>query len=77
MEWGPISLVSAIEELLERKSNGSSLENRYYGHRGSVALTKRHPSIRKKLALTLLTSGSHSVGIVCSWTKAMELYVCY
>jgi hypothetical protein len=32
LEWGPLSLVSAIEELLGRKSSGSGLENRDYGH---------------------------------------------
>jgi hypothetical protein len=29
---GPLSLVSTSEELLERKSSGSGLENRDYGH---------------------------------------------
>jgi hypothetical protein len=43
MERGPFSLVSAIEELLERKSSGSALENRDYDRRGSTALTTRHP----------------------------------
>jgi hypothetical protein len=33
MERGPLSLVSKNEELLERKSIGSGLENRDYGHR--------------------------------------------
>jgi hypothetical protein len=32
MERGPLSLVSATEVLLGRKSIGSSLENREYGH---------------------------------------------
>jgi hypothetical protein len=32
---GPLSLVSTIEELLEIKSSGSSLENRDYGRRDS------------------------------------------
>jgi hypothetical protein len=31
LERGPLSLVSATEELLERKSNGFSLENQEYG----------------------------------------------
>jgi hypothetical protein len=35
LEWGPPSLVSTIEELLERKSSGSGLENREYGRRDS------------------------------------------
>jgi hypothetical protein len=30
---GPLSLVSTIEKLLGRKSNGSGLESREYGHR--------------------------------------------
>jgi hypothetical protein len=30
LEFGPLSLVSTIEELLERKSVGSGLENRDY-----------------------------------------------
>jgi hypothetical protein len=33
LERGPLSLVSTIEELLERNSSGSSLENREYDHR--------------------------------------------
>jgi hypothetical protein len=33
LERGPLSLVSTIEELLERKSSGSGLEIRKYGRR--------------------------------------------
>jgi hypothetical protein len=33
LERGPLSLVSTIEELLERKSSGSGLENREYGRK--------------------------------------------
>jgi hypothetical protein len=33
LEWGPLSLVSTIEELLERKSSGSGLQIRDYGRR--------------------------------------------
>jgi hypothetical protein len=33
MERGPLSFVSTTEDLLERKSCGSSLENRKYGRR--------------------------------------------
>jgi hypothetical protein len=33
LEQGPLILVSTIEELLERKSSGSGLESREYGHR--------------------------------------------
>jgi hypothetical protein len=47
--WNGIhsALVSTIEEQLERKSGGSSLENREYSHRGSAMVTTQHPSIRK------------------------------
>jgi hypothetical protein len=74
LERGPLSLVSTTEELLERKSNSFGLENRDYGRRGSAALTKRHPSIRKKMALTSPTSGGSSVGIFRSRTHATELF---
>jgi hypothetical protein len=42
LEWGPLNLVSTTEELLERKSSGSSLENLEYGCR-DVILTTWHP----------------------------------
>jgi hypothetical protein len=43
LERGPISLVITIEELLGRTSSGSGLENRDYGHNGSVTLTTWQP----------------------------------
>jgi hypothetical protein len=43
LERGPLSLVSTTEELLERKSSGSGLENRNYGRKESVTLTIWHP----------------------------------
>jgi hypothetical protein len=39
LERCPLSLESKIEELLERKINGSGLENREYAHGESVTLT--------------------------------------
>jgi hypothetical protein len=36
LEWGPLSLVSAIEELLGRNSSCSGLENREYGLKCAV-----------------------------------------
>jgi hypothetical protein len=47
LEQGPLSLLSAIEKLLERKSIGSGLEIREYGHRGSAVLSTRYLSSRK------------------------------
>jgi hypothetical protein len=38
-ERSPLSLVSTIEELLERESSRSALQNRDYGRRGFVTLT--------------------------------------
>jgi hypothetical protein len=42
LERGPLSLVTTTEELLERKSRGSGLENSEYGRR-DVTLTTWHP----------------------------------
>jgi hypothetical protein len=35
------------------------------------------PSVRKKMALTLSTSGDRSVGIVRSWIQATEFFKLY
>jgi hypothetical protein len=71
LERGPLSLVSTTEELLERKSSGSGLENREYGRRDTSRWPHGtlHP---QKLALTSSTSGCRSVGIFRSRTKATE-----
>jgi hypothetical protein len=70
LERGPLSLVSTIEELLERKNSGSGLGNE------NTAVGIRHadhvaPSIRT-LVLTSLKIGGRSVGIVRSRTQATE-----
>jgi hypothetical protein len=65
LERGPLSLVRIIEELLERKSSGSGQENGINDQGDPL----RQPFIRKKLALTLPTSGGRSVGIVRLWIK--------
>jgi hypothetical protein len=65
LERGPLSLMSTTEELLGRNSSGCGLESQEYADH--VA-----PSIRKKLALTLLTSGGRLVGIVRLRTEATE-----
>jgi hypothetical protein len=69
LEQGPLSLVSTTEDLLGRKSSGSGLETREHDV-GIRYADNATPSIRKKLALTSLTSGGRSVGIVRSETKA-------
>jgi hypothetical protein len=52
LEQDPFSLVNAIEELLERKSSSSGLENREYG---------RDTLYPQKLTLTSPPSGDRSV----------------
>jgi hypothetical protein len=74
LERVPLSLVSTIEELLERKSSGSGLENREYGCRDP----SRWPSSTlypQTLLLTSPTSGVRSVGIVRSRTQATEYFI--
>jgi hypothetical protein len=71
LERGPLSLMSTIEELLERKSSGSGLDNRDYGRRDRSRWT-RDTLYSQKLALISPTSGGHSVGIVRSRTEATE-----
>jgi hypothetical protein len=67
LERGPLSLVSTIEELLERKSIGSGLENREYGRR-DPSRWPRGTLYPQRLELTSLISGGRSVGIVRSRT---------
>jgi hypothetical protein len=75
LERGPLSLVSTIVELLERRSSGSGLENREYGRR-DPSPWPRGTLYPQKLALTSPTSGGHSVGIVRSRTQTTE-FVCF
>jgi hypothetical protein len=63
LERGPLSLVSTIEELLGRKCRGSGLENRKYGRKDPSRL-QCDTLYPQKLALTSLTNGGRSVGIV-------------
>jgi hypothetical protein len=64
LERGPLSLVSTIEELVERKSSESGLESREHGRRDVF-----YP---QKLALTSPTGSGRSVGIVRLRTHATE-----
>jgi hypothetical protein len=71
LERGPLSLVSTIDELLERKSSGSDLESREYDRKD----TSRWPRgilFPQNLAVTSLTSGGRSVGTILSRTQATE-----
>jgi hypothetical protein len=73
LEQCPLSLVNTIEELLEKKSSGSGLENWDYGRRDS----SRWPHgilYPQTLALASPISGGRSVGIVRSRTQATEFF---
>jgi hypothetical protein len=71
LERGPLGPVSTTVELLDGKVAAPVLKTENTAvrihHADHVAL-----SIRKKLAITSLTSGGHSVGIVRSRTQTME-----
>jgi hypothetical protein len=71
LERGPLSLVNTIEELLGRKRSGSGLENRDYG-RKELSRWPRGTLYPKNLALTPLTNGGRSVGIVRSRTQTTQ-----
>jgi hypothetical protein len=71
LEWDPLSLVSTTEELLGRKSSGSSLEIRGYGRRDPSRLP-RCTLYPQKFALTSPASGGRSVGTVRSRTQATD-----
>jgi hypothetical protein len=71
LEQGPLSLVSTVEELLERKSRGSGLEIREYG-RMDPSRWPRCTLYPLKLALISPASCGLSVGIVRSRTQATE-----
>jgi hypothetical protein len=72
LERGPLSLVSKIEELLERKISGYGLESGEYG-RSDPSRWLRDSLCLQKLALTSPTSGGRSVCIVPSRTQVTEL----
>jgi hypothetical protein len=71
LERGPLGLMSTNEELLEKESSSSGLENREYGRR-DPSRWPRGTLYPQKLALTSPTSGCRSVGIVRSRTQATE-----
>jgi hypothetical protein len=71
LELGLLSLVNTIEELLERKSSSSGLDNRKYGRRDPSRLLHDTP-LPAKVGTNFAASGGRSVGIVRSWTQATE-----
>jgi hypothetical protein len=75
LELGPLSLVSTIEELLERKSSSSSLEIRKYSCRDMLCWP-HNTLYLQKLELISLTGCGRSVSVVHSRIIAME-FVCF
>jgi hypothetical protein len=73
LERGPLSHVSTTEELLERKSSDSGLEN----GRRDPSRWPRGILYPQKLPLTSPRSGRRSVGIVRSRTQAKEFFYYY
>jgi hypothetical protein len=73
LEWSPLSLVNTIEELLERKSNGSGLESREFGRR-DPSHWPRGTLYPQELSLTLPRSGGRLVCIVRLQTQATEFF---
>jgi hypothetical protein len=71
LDRGPLSFMSTIEELLERKSSDSGLESREYDRR-DLSRWPRSTLYPQKMALNSPTSGGRSVGIVRSRTQATD-----
>jgi hypothetical protein len=76
LERGPLSLVNTIEELLEKNSSRSGLENRDYGRR-DPSRWQRDSLYPQNMALTSLPSGGRSVGLVRSQTEVTEFVSCF
>jgi hypothetical protein len=76
LKRGPLSLVSTIEELRERKSKGPGQENRDYD-RGDPSRWPRDTVYPQKLTLTADKRLSLGRYIVLSRTQATEfVFVC-
>jgi hypothetical protein len=73
LERSPLSLASTTEELLERKSSCSVLENLKYGRRDR-SRWPRGTLYPQKLTLTSPSSRGRSVGIVCSRIQVTEFF---
>jgi hypothetical protein len=71
LERVPLSLVSTIEELLERKSSGSGLDKRDYRRR-DPARRRRFTSLSTKVGTNFADKRWSSVGIVLSRTQVTE-----
>jgi hypothetical protein len=75
LEWGPLSLVSTIEELLERKKQGPRSRKPRLRPYEIRRVDYAAPFYPQKSVLTSQTSHGRSVDIVRSRTKATELFI--
>jgi hypothetical protein len=69
LERGPLSLVNTTEQLFGRKSSGSDLESREYGHR-DPSRWPRATLCPQTVGTTSPKSGGRSIGKVRSWPQA-------
>jgi hypothetical protein len=76
LKRGLISLMSTIEELVERKSSGSGLESPEHGRRDPWRWPRKN-LYPQMLAVTSPTSGVLSVSVVSSRTKATEFNIMF
>jgi hypothetical protein len=72
LEWSPLSFANTIEELLERNSSGSGLENRDYG-RWDPLRWPHDTTLPSKVGTNFVDKRRSLCRTVRSWTKAMEL----